>query len=108
MRISDKNKQPEVIISALEVKFNYFEEGFKRFKSMVQKEKILSLYKERSTYEKPSVKSRRKHREALERKRIAECREQQILSGEWERRQKVKEQKRKRKMEEARKGNEQR
>jgi len=71
-----------------------FEDAVKRWKSMVQKSQILSLYKEKQAYEKPSAKKRRKKREMLERRRVAELREEQIASGEWEKRQKRKEQKR--------------
>lgn len=89
----------EVVVKPLEVQVlnNNFEEAFRRFKALVQKEKVVSLYKERQTYEKPSMKKRRKSREALERKLLAESREQQIISGEWDKRQKRKELKRKQK-----------
>ena len=70
-----------------------FEEALKRFKSLVQKSKILSKYKERQAYEKPSERKRRKKREAQERNRVALIREKQIASGEWEQRQKYKVQK---------------
>lgn len=39
-----------------------FEDALRRFKSMVQKDKILSLYKEKQHYEKPSEKKRRRSR----------------------------------------------
>lgn len=50
----------------LEVKVygNNFEKAMKAFKALVQKEKILSLYKERQSYEKPSDKKRRKRNES--------------------------------------------
>ena len=41
-----------------------FDKALRAFKSLVQKERILSLYKERQTYEKPSVCRRRKRNEA--------------------------------------------
>ncbi|HVI41869.1 MAG TPA: 30S ribosomal protein S21 [Anaerovoracaceae bacterium] len=87
----------EVVIKPLEVQVvnNNFEEAFRRFKALVQKEKVISLYKERQAFEKPSVRKRRKSREAVERKLLAETREQQIISGEWDKRQKRKEIKRK-------------
>ena len=48
----------------LEVKvYDNFERAMKIFKSLVQKERILSLYKEKSRYEKPSDKKRRKRNE---------------------------------------------
>lgn len=66
------------------VRNNDFESAFRTFKSMVQKEKILSLYKEKQTYEKPSVKARRKKREAFERKLMLESKKAQFESGELE------------------------
>ena len=50
----------------LEVKVygNNFEKAMKAFKALVQKEKILSSYKDRQSYEKPSDKKRRKTNEA--------------------------------------------
>jgi len=50
----------------LEVKIygNNFDKAIKAFKALVQKEKILSLYKERQSYEKPSDKKRRKLNES--------------------------------------------
>lgn len=87
----------EVVIKPLEVQVHNhnFEEAFKRFKSLVQREKVVSDFKERQSYEKPSERKRRKSREALERKLLTESREQLILSGEWDKRQKRKELKRK-------------
>lgn len=67
-----------------------FEEALRAFKSLVQKEKILSLYKEKQRYEKPSVKKRRKRREAAERKRAMEAKEKLMQSGEWDKRMKKK------------------
>ncbi len=72
-----------------------FEDALRRFKSIVQKSKILSLYKEKQHYEKPSEKKRRKKREAAERRRLTDLRERQMASGEWENKQKNKEKKRK-------------
>jgi small subunit ribosomal protein S21 len=94
----------EIVIKPLQVEVinGNFEEAFKRFKSLVQKEKIITQYKERMAYEKPSQKKRRKSRQALERKLLAESREQLILSGEWDRRQKKKEIRRRQRQEEHR------
>lgn len=92
-----KNEK-EVVVDYLEVQvYGSFEEAFKRFKSLVQKEKIVSNFKDRQSYEKPSEKKRRKAREAVERKLLTESRERLILSGEWDKRQKRKEVKRKQK-----------
>lgn len=40
-----------------------FEKAFKLFRSLVQKERILSSYKEKQFFEKPSDKKRRKRKE---------------------------------------------
>ncbi len=61
----------EKYLTALEVKIHgtskeQFERAVKAFRAIVQKEKILSLYKEKQTYEKPSEKKRRKHNEYLQ------------------------------------------
>ncbi len=48
----------------LEVKvYDNFDKAFKAFRALVQKERILSLYKEKQRYEKPSDKKRRKKNE---------------------------------------------
>lgn len=48
----------------LEVKvYNNFEKAVKAFRALVQKERILSIYKEKQYYEKPSDKKRRKRNE---------------------------------------------
>lgn len=49
----------------LEVKVynNNFDKALKAFRALVQKERVLSIYKERQTYEKPSDKRRRKNNE---------------------------------------------
>lgn len=50
----------------LEVKVygNNFDKALKAFRALVQKERILSAFKERQTYEKPSDKRRRKKSES--------------------------------------------
>jgi len=89
----------------LEVKVhdNDFEDAFRKFKSLIQKEKIISEYKEKQRYEKPSDKKRRKKREAIQKLMLAKLREQQILSGEWDKIQARKEVRKNKKMEERRK-----
>lgn len=80
-----------VIVKPLEVKINgSFEEGYRKFKSEFQKEKIISQLKERQFYEKPSEKKRRKRRENRERQFSLEMREKMMLSGEWDKRLKRK------------------
>lgn len=98
---SGTKESNEVFCSPLEVKVvnGNFEEAFKRFKNLVQAEGVLAKYKEHQTYEKPSVKERRKSREATERRLLTEAREAQMASGEWEKKQKRKEQKRLEKIE---------
>lgn len=55
----------------LEVKVygNNFDKALRAFRALVQKERVLSFYKEKQTYEKPSDKKRRKKSEA-KRKRM--------------------------------------
>lgn len=71
-----------------------FEDGLRRFKSLVQRSKILTLHKEKQSYEKPSEKRRRQKRELAERNRLALIREKLVATGEWDRRQKKKDAKR--------------
>jgi small subunit ribosomal protein S21 len=94
----------ELNFKPLEVKVSYnnFDDAFRKFKTLVQAEGVLALYKEKQSYEKPSVKKNRKIREAESRRLLQESREAQILSGEWEKRQKKKETKRLQKVEERR------
>lgn len=66
--VSDTSKfahiQP-VQAQPLEVKVynNNFDKALKAFRALVQRERILSAYKEKQTYEKPSQKRRRKRNE---------------------------------------------
>jgi ribosomal protein S21 len=76
-----------------------FMDAFRKFKSLVQKERIIGIVKEKMAYEKPSQKKRRKSREAVERNRITAMREQQIQSGEWDKRQKKRQQKKQKRLE---------
>jgi len=85
----------------LEIKVygNNFDKSFRNFKNMVQKERILSLYKQKQAYEKPSVKRRRKANEQRQKQMELEARRAKILSGEFEKellqKQKAKELKKK-------------
>jgi small subunit ribosomal protein S21 len=65
-----------------------FEYACRKFKMMFQKERIAGQLKEKSFYEKPSVRRRRKKIEARERRISNEFREKLMKSGEWEKRQK--------------------
>ena len=89
----------QAVISPLEVKIEgttkeAFEDGFKKFKALVQRERIVGQVKERMAYEKPSAKKRRKSREFQERKKFNDIREKLVANGEWDKRQKRKERKR--------------
>lgn len=70
------------------------EDAIRKFRMMVQKEGILQKLKEKEGYEKPSVKKRRKKHEAIQRRMFEEMKEKQMLSGEWDKRMKEKEEKR--------------
>jgi small subunit ribosomal protein S21 len=91
----------EVVIKPLEVvvKNNNFEQAFRLFKSLVQKEGVVVEYKRRMKFEKTADKKKRKQREAKNRKLLADLREKQMASGEWEKIQKRKDQKKQKKME---------
>lgn len=78
----------------VEVRNGRFDESCKIFKSIVQKEKVLNLFNEKSRYEKPSVKKRRKSAEAQQRKLAAELKQKLLDSGEWEKRKAKKEENR--------------
>lgn len=72
--------------SPIEVKvYNNFDKAMKAFRSLVQSEKILSTYKEKQAYEKPSVKKRRKINENIKRCLENEIKQKKIISGEYER-----------------------
>lgn len=78
--------------SPIEIKvYNNFEKAFKAFRTLVQSEKILSTFKEKQSYEKPSAKRRRKHNESIRRTLENEAKQRKIISGEYER-EKVKKQ----------------
>lgn len=71
-------------LSAIEVKVHGsskedFEYALRAFKGIVQKERILSKFKERQYFEKPSVKKRRKRKEAVERRLQMEKKEQREI-----------------------------
>lgn len=68
-----------------------FDYAARAFKAKVQKEKVISNFKERQFFEKPSDKKRRKRREAEEKRFSMEAKQRLIDSGEWDKRQKRKE-----------------
>lgn len=70
--VSDKFAHIEPVqAQPLEVKVygNNFDKALRAFRALVQKERILSTYKENQSYEKPSDKKRRKRNE-MKRKRL--------------------------------------
>ena len=64
--LSTQYPSDAVQATPLEVKVygNNFERALKAFRALVQKERILSNYKEKQTYEKPSDRKRRKQNES--------------------------------------------
>jgi len=64
--VNDKYPQLEAVqAQPLEVKVynNNFDRALKAFRALVQKERILSIYKDHQFYEKPSDRKRRKRNE---------------------------------------------
>jgi small subunit ribosomal protein S21 len=64
--ISQDSKVGDAILAQpLEVRVynNNFDKALRAFRALVQKERILSAYKEKQSYEKPSQKRRRKRNE---------------------------------------------
>lgn len=73
--VNDKFAHIEAVqAQPLEVKVygNNFDKALRAFRALVQKERILSAYKEKQTYEKPSDKRRRKRNESV-RKQLEFC-----------------------------------
>jgi len=84
--VNDKFAHIEAVqAQPLEVKVynNNFDKALRAFRALVQKERILSSYKEKQTYEKPSDKRRRKRNE-MKRK----CQEASASNGGQEGRKK--------------------
>jgi small subunit ribosomal protein S21 len=71
---SKKQEHEPIQAQPLEVKVigGNFDRAFRAFRALVQKERILSIYKEKQGYEKPSVKRRRKINES-KRKQLEFC-----------------------------------
>lgn len=102
-QVRTDNVREEVLIKPLQIVVTgSFEDACRRFKTLVQNEGVIADYKSKQAYEKPSERKRRKSREAEERRLLAASREALILSGEWDKRQKRKEQKRHDRVEERR------
>lgn len=64
--------------------YGNFDRAVKTFRSLVQSDGVLALYKEKQGYEKPSVKKRRKHAETMQRLYEEKIKQEKILSGEYE------------------------
>lgn len=62
----DSHSNEAVLAQPLEVRVynNNFDKALRAFRALVQKERILSVYKEKQAYEKPSQKRRRKNNES--------------------------------------------
>lgn len=73
--VNDKFAHIEAVqAQPLEVKVygNNFDKALRAFRALVQKERVLSSYKEKQSYEKPSDKRRRKRNESA-RKQLELC-----------------------------------
>lgn len=73
--VNDKFAHIEAVqAQPLEVKVygNNFDKAMRAFRALVQKERVLSSYKEKQSYEKPSDKRRRKRNESA-RKQLELC-----------------------------------
>lgn len=68
----------------LEVKVynNNFDRALKAFRALVQKERILSAYKDKQTYEKPSDKRRRKRNESMRKLRELEFKNKKFFKND--------------------------
>lgn len=78
----------------VQVRNGKVDEAAKIFKSVVQKEQILTLYNEKSRYTKPSIKKRMKSAAAQQRIRSAEIKQKAINDGSYEAKKLKKDQKR--------------
>ena len=93
------NKPPKITPLEVKVENGNFEDAFRKFKVIFQKERVVGQLKEREAFEKPSEKKRRKRRQAYERQLMIDARERMMKSGEWDRRQKRRQKKREQKLE---------
>lgn len=90
----DRSQDPQfepVQAQPLEVKvYNNFDKASKAFRALVQKERILSIYKEKQSYEKPSDKKRRKRAEMKKRLFELELKIKRMMDGDFEKSKKDK------------------
>lgn len=83
IEVNDKFAHVEAVQARpLEVKvYNSFDKALKAFRALVQKERILSSYKEKQSYEKPSDKRRRKRNEMKRKRQEMESSNERSHSG---------------------------
>ena len=82
--VNDKFAHIEAVqAQPLEVKVygNNFDKALRAFRALVQKERVLSSYKEKQSYEKPSDKRRRKRNESV-RKNLELCSKGECVHSE--------------------------
>lgn len=82
--VNDKFAHIEAVqAQPLEVKVygNNFDKALRAFRALVQKERVLSTYKEKQSYEKPSDKRRRKINES-KRKQMEVCSKGECVHSE--------------------------
>ncbi len=82
--VNDKFAHIEAVqAQPLEVKVygNNFDKALRAFRALVQKERVLSAYKEKQSYEKPSDKRRRKRNESV-RKQLELCSKGECVHSE--------------------------
>ncbi len=74
---------PAIQAQPLEVKVygNNFDKALRAFRALVQKERVLSAYKEKQAYEKPSDRRRRKRNESV-RKQLELCSKGECVHSE--------------------------
>lgn len=87
MKIENDHRFEPLQLKPLEVKvddYGSFEEALKAFRLKVNKERVMSICKEHSAYEKPSIKKRRKMREAAHRRFLESLPLRQPLSQHTE------------------------
>lgn len=74
-----------------------FDRAFRNFRTLVQKDRVLAIFRLKQSYEKPSEKKRRKRSEAKQKRLELEMKMKKIISGEYEKDKEKKEKERERK-----------
>jgi len=62
---------------------NNFDRALKAFRALVQKERVLSAYKDKQTYEKPSDKRRRKKNESIRKMKELEFKNKNFFKNDF-------------------------